>query len=288
MSLDASISAPAPRALDGRVAIVTGGNRGIGAAIALAFASAGADVAILARDMGAADGVAREIEQRGRAALAIHCDVTRAEQVQTAVQRVLDRFGRLDVLVNNAGASPHDKPFLDISAQEWDAVIAVNLTGPALMCRAAGPALLRRSGASVINIVSIAADTPIPGESVYSAAKAGLVSLTRSLAQEWSAEGVRVNAIAPGYVMTEINRGVWGLLVPYMDANGRVHPPESPPDEATRAALGVYARTVSTTPLGRYGTPAEIADLAVFLASDAAAFITGSTFYADGGWQARR
>ncbi len=275
--------------LAGRVTLVTGGNRGIGRAIALALAEAGADVAIIARDLAACQAVAAEVEARGRRGLAWRCDVTRADQVQAAVEAVLARHGRLDVLVNNAGASPFDKPVLELAESEWDAVLAVNLTGPFLVCRAAGPALLRQPGASVVNIASIAADTPIPGEAAYSAAKAGLVSLTRSLAQEWGPWGVRVNAIAPGYVATGINRAVWERLPPSLATPGDLaRALEAAPDPTTRRALEVYARTVHRTPLGRYGAEEEIANLAVFLASDAASFITGSVFFADGGWQARR
>ena len=279
--------APSDGALAGRVGLITGGNRGIGRAIALAFAAEGADVALAARDLGASERVAGEVEALGRGALAVRCDHTRAADAEVAVQATLERFGRLDVLVNNAGASPYDKPFLEYAEDEWDAVVAANLKGPMLTCRAAGPSLLSRAGASVINVSSIAGDTPIPGESAYSAAKAGLISLTRSLAQEWSPHGVRVNCIAPGYVRTEINRGVWGPLEPHLAALQRGEAVEAA-DAELAASLSVYGRTAGRTPLARYGTPEEIAALAVFLASDAASFVTGAVFFADGGWQSRR
>jgi len=242
--------------LAGKKALVTGASRGIGRAIAVGFARAGADVAVLARSAPELDALAAEIRELGRAAVALSCDVTDAADIEAAVARALAELGALDVLVNNAGGPLFNAPFLEIRPEGWSRALELNLTSVVGFCQAAGAHMVKRGSGSVINVDSIGADHPGPLVAPYCAAKAAVVNLTATLAQEWGPAGVRVNAIAPGWVRTEINRRVY---------------------DRDRDAVAVRI------PLRRWGEPEDVVGVAVWLASDASAYVTGAHIPVDGG-----
>jgi len=241
-----------------KVVLVTGGSKGIGRAIALALAEEGADVALAARSPEPLEKTAREIEERGRRALAVPTDVTDPEQCRALVERVTGELGGLDVLVNNAGAAPFLSTFESARLEGWEKYFRITFTGAVYCTHAAADALLGREGASVINVASVAAFIASPGLTYYAAAKAALVSFTRTLALEWAPHGVRVNAIAPGFVETDMN-------------------------VAARQDPSFHESIRSQIPLGRWGTAEDVAGVARFLASDAAAWMTGSVVVIDGG-----
>ncbi|HEU4976275.1 MAG TPA: SDR family oxidoreductase [Baekduia sp.] len=249
--------------LDGQVALVTGAARGLGRAIALALAHAGADVALGLRDPAAGGDLAQEIEALGRRALALPMDVTDLEQVRAAVDAAADRLGRLDLLVNNAGIAPGN-PAEEVAEADFDATIAVNLKGTFFTSQAAGRRMIRQgTGGRIVTIGSQAGAVALPGESVYCMTKAGLAHLTRCLAIEWGRHGINVNAVAPTFVRTPGTE-------------------EALSDPAFRA--DVVERIAA---LHRIGEPVEVAGAVVFLASPAASLITGETLLVDGGWTAR-
>jgi NAD(P)-dependent dehydrogenase (short-subunit alcohol dehydrogenase family) len=245
--------------LDGKVALVTGGSKGIGRAVALAFADAGADVALAARGPEALEKTVREVEERGRRALGVPTDVADADQVDALVERTVGELGALDVLVNNAGAAPFLSPVESIRLDGFEKYFRVNFLSALICTRAAAPHLLKRGErASVINVASVAAFVASPGLAYYSTAKAALVNLTRTVAHEWAGFGVRVNAIAPGWIETELNEGA-------------------------REDPSFYDTIKARIPMGRWGRAEEVAAVARFLASDAASFMTGSVVVVDGG-----
>jgi NAD(P)-dependent dehydrogenase (short-subunit alcohol dehydrogenase family) len=245
--------------LDGKVALVTGGSKGIGRAVALAFADAGADVALAARGPEALEKAVREVEERGRRALGVPTDVADADQVDALVERTIGELGSLDVLVNNAGAAPFFSTVESIRLDGFEKYFRVNFLSALICTRAAAPHLLQRGKrASVINVASVAAFVASPGLAYYSTAKAALVNLTRTVAREWAGFGVRVNAIAPGWIETELNEGA-------------------------REDPSFYDTIRATIPMGRWGRAEEVAAVARFLASDAASFMTGSVVVVDGG-----
>jgi NAD(P)-dependent dehydrogenase (short-subunit alcohol dehydrogenase family) len=245
--------------LDGKVALITGGSKGIGRAIALAFADAGADVAVAARGPEALEKAAREVEERGRRAVAIPADVADPAQVEPLIERTTSQLGGLDILVNNAGAAPFFSHIESIRVEGFEKYFRVNFLSAVYCTRAAGKILLARGqGASVINVASVAAFIASPGLTYYSTAKAAMVNLTRTVAREWAGFGVRVNAIAPGWIETELNEGA-------------------------RQDPGFYTSARDSIPMGRWGTADEVAAVARFLASDAASFMTGSVVVVDGG-----
>jgi 2-deoxy-D-gluconate 3-dehydrogenase len=244
--------------LAGKQALVTGASRGIGRAIALAFADAGADVALLSRDADALAAVAEEIDARGRRSMVAPCDVTDPEAVASSVQTVIAEFGALDVLVNNAGGTAFMVPFDQMRLAGWEKVMRLNAQSIVHICQAVGPHLLERGAGSVINVASVAALRSTPTLAPYGASKAAAVSLTRTLAAEWGHAGVRVNALCPGWTKTDLNANLWG-------------------DPQTEAAMSAHV------PLGRWGEPEEMAGPAVFLASDASSYMTGQTLVVDGG-----
>jgi NAD(P)-dependent dehydrogenase (short-subunit alcohol dehydrogenase family) len=243
--------------LSGRNALVTGASRGIGRAIALAYAQAGADVALVARSAETLAEVAKEVEALGRRAQVIPCDVMDRQATGAAVRQAIDGLGHLDVVVNNAGGSNFIVPFKDLRLSGWDKLMKLNLDSAMMVCHTVAPHLLERGSGSVINVASVAA-LGAPFMAPYAAAKAGLVALTKTLALEWAASGVRVNALCPGWTATDLNRNLWE------DEN------------ASRA-------TISGVPMGRWGTPEEMAHPAVFLASAASAYMTGQVLFIDGG-----
>jgi 3-oxoacyl-[acyl-carrier protein] reductase len=247
----------APDTLRDRVAIVTGASQGIGRAIALELARVGADVVVCSRRPAALKPVADEVRGLGRRALAVECDVADARQVDDVVAQTTSAFGRIDLLVNNAGYRIRS-PLEDLPRPEWDAMIATNLTGVFLFSQAVGRVMIRQRSGTIVNVTSVAGRTGTRGMAAYAAAKAGVTVLTQSLGAEWAKHGVRVNAVAPGPVETEGVLEVW----------------------KTPAMIAQAAREV---PLGRLGRPEEIAWAVVFVASDQARFMTGETLYVSGG-----
>ncbi len=247
--------------LQGKVVLVTGASSGIGKAIALEAGRQGARVSVnYIGERGPADAVVEEIERGGGQAVAVLADVSQSEQVNRMVQATVDRFGRLDVLVNNAGIEKQ-APFLEKSEEEWDRVIAVDLKGPFLCTQAAARMMVKqRIAGTVINISSVHEDLAFPGYAAYCAAKGGLRMLCRDLALELAPFHINVVNVAPGAIATPINA-------------------ETLQDPAQRAAL---EREI---PLGRIGQPQEVAKLVVYLASDEASYITGATVTIDGGLQ---
>lgn len=243
----------------GEVAIVTGGKRGIGREIALVLAAAGADVAVCSRvvEDGGLEAVVEDIKRLGRRSLGIQADTSRKSDVDSMVQKVMDQLGAIDILVNNAGVMMM-APFLEMSEEFWDKHMVVNLKGYYLFSQAVAKRMVERRKGCIINIASDLAFKAIPAMSAYCVSKAGIIMLTRALAQELGQYGIRVNAIAPGLVKTELSRPNW-----------------SNPD--------FLKFMESITPLGRIGEPNEIADAALFLASKASSYISGSTLLVNGG-----
>jgi NAD(P)-dependent dehydrogenase (short-subunit alcohol dehydrogenase family) len=246
-----------PDTLRDRAAIVTGASQGIGRAIALELARVGADVVVCSRRPAPLKPVADEVRALGRRAIAVECDVADAGQVNDVVGQTTATFGRIDLLVNNAGYRIRS-PLEDLPRREWDAMIGTNLTGVFLFCQAAGRVMIRQKSGTIVNVTSVAGRTGTRGMAAYAAAKAGVTVLTQSLGAEWAKHGIRVNAVAPGPVETEGVLEVW----------------------KTPAMIAQAAREV---PLGRLGRPEEIARAVVFVASDEASFMTGETLYVSGG-----
>ncbi len=250
----------------GKVAIVTGGRRGVGKAVALAFAEAGADVAVcdLVVEDGELQAVAEEIKKLGRRSLAVQTDVTQKAQVDDLVKRVVDDFGTVDILVNCVGVpEPGAHTLIDIPEDTWNKMIAINLNSVLLCSQAAGKVMVEHNKGNIISLASQASFKSYPRGGVYSIAKAGVAMFTRVLARELAPYNIRVNAIAPSVVKTEF----MSPFIPVIDWSN----PEF------EKALSVEV------PLGRVADPSEIATAALFLASDAASYITGATMLVDGG-----
>jgi NAD(P)-dependent dehydrogenase (short-subunit alcohol dehydrogenase family) len=242
--------------LDGKVALVTGGSRGLGREMVQAFARVGADVVIASRKEDACRALAAEIEKEtGRRALAVGAHVASWDDCDALAQRALDHFGKVDVLVNNAGMSPVYPSIVEVSEALYDKVLGVNLKGPFRLTAVLGTAMMEGDGGSIIGVSSVAAVQPSPGEIPYGAAKAGLHNLTRSFARAFAPK-VRVNCIMPGAFMTDISKA-W-----------------------PQAMIDGLAKAV---PLGRGGEPDEIVGAALYLASDASRYTTGSILKIDGG-----
>jgi NAD(P)-dependent dehydrogenase (short-subunit alcohol dehydrogenase family) len=245
--------------LAGRVALVTGGSRGIGRALCLGFAAAGARVIVSSRSLGACRAVAAEIEAAGGSAVALAADVGVAADRARLIESALDACGRLDVLVNNAGLlRPHATE--RVAEAELDELIRVNLKGPVFLSQLALTHLAADGGGSIINVSALGAFQPMPGIGAYCAVKAALLNWTSTMAKEWTARGVRVNALVPGPVATEM------IL---------------PRDAAARDAF--VAEMASRTLVGRLAQPGDLVGAALFLASDASAFMTGRALFMDGG-----
>ena len=248
--------------LDGKVALVTGGSRGLGRVMSEALAGAGASVALSARDLDHATSVASAVSQAtGQKARGVRADVTRSEDVRAMVDEVLAAFGRLDILVNNAGINIRG-PIEQLSESDWDQVIDTNLKGPWLCCRAVAEAMKRQKWGRVINVSSMLGEISMPGRTPYCSSKGGLTLMTKTLALEWAGDRINVNALCPGPFATEIN-------TPLLS------------DPTVKAAVE------AKIPLGRWGDPAELGPATVFLASEAASFITGATLFIDGGYTAQ-
>jgi NAD(P)-dependent dehydrogenase (short-subunit alcohol dehydrogenase family) len=245
--------------LDGKVAIVTGGSRGLGKVMAKALSEAGASVVVTARTLESAEAAAKEISPTNALGLAV--DVVKSADVDAMIARTLERFGRVDILVNNAGINIRG-PIETLKEEDWDAVIDTNLKGPWLCCRAVAPIFKAQKSGRVINLSSMMGEISIADRTPYSSSKGGLTLMTKTLALEWAKYGITINALCPGPFMTEINTAL--LKDP-----------------------AVNAQFVSKIPLGRWGDPQELGPVAVFLASDASSFMTGATLFIDGGYTAQ-
>lgn len=242
--------------LTGKVAVVTGGSRGIGRAIAIALAQAGADVAIFyAGNQAAAEQTLAEIEKTGRKGLSLQVDVSNAEQVESAMKEVMASLGRIDILVNNAGIT-RDNLLMRMKEEEWDQVINTNLKGVFLCTKAVTRAMMKQRSGRIINISSVVGVMGNPGQANYVAAKAGVIGLTKTTAKELASRGITVNAIAPGFIETD--------MTAVLD------------EDLKQQMLGAI-------PLGRFGSAQDVAEAVKFLASDAASYITGQTIHVDGG-----
>ncbi len=247
--------------LSGKVALITGGGTGIGRAIALAFARDGASVAVAGRRLDKLKAVAREIDQQGGAALALECDVTRAKDAERVVRETAKKFGTLNVLVNNAGTlsvSTVDS----ISDEDWDRVMTVNVKGPFLMSRAALKEFRKAGGGAIVNIGSVLGLVAMKDRAAYCASKGGVTMLTKAMALDHAHENVRVNCICPSIVETELVKGLF--------------------DDSEQGKRLKQSR-MGTIPLGRFGKPRDVAELAVFLASEESSWLTGTAIPLDGG-----
>lgn len=245
--------------LDGRVAIVTGASKGIGEAIARALAESGARVVVSSRKQEAVDEVAHAIAGAGGEAMGIACNVGRPDDARALVDRTVAEWGGVDVVVNNAAVNPVYGPVLEQDDAVFDKIMAVNVKGPLEVCRLAHASMQARGHGSVINISSIGGISPEPGLGLYSVSKAALISLTKVMAQEWGPVGVRANVICPGLIQTKFSQALWK-------------------DER------VLRHTLEQQAIKRVGMPEDVAGLALFLASDAAAYCTGGVYMADGGY----
>jgi len=242
--------------LTGKAALITGGSRGIGKAIALRLARQGADVAFSYRgNTGAAEATASEIEAIGTKALAVQGDVKDPESADAVVKAALEAFGKVDILVNNAGVT-RDDLIMRMTAEAWREVLETNLFGAFWMTKAVTRPMLKARSGRIVNITSVSGQAGQMGQANYSSAKAGLIGLTKATARELASRGITVNAVAPGFVLTELTQAL--------------------PDN-------LKAEITSRTPLGRFGTTEEVADAVAFLASDEAGYITGQVLAVDGG-----
>ena len=248
--------------VEGQVALVTGAARGLGRAVALTFAHAGADVALGLRDIASDEGLADEIEALGRRALPLQLEVSDVSQARAAVDAVVERFGRLDILVNNAGVAPGN-PAEDVVEDDFDRTLAVNLKGMFFTSQAAGRVMIAQGSGRIVNMGSQAGSVALPGESVYCMTKAGVAHLTKCLAVEWGQHGITVNCVAPTFIRTP-------------GTEGALSDPEFEADVIERIA-GLH----------RIGEPMDVAGAVLYLCSPAASLVTGHTLLVDGGWTAR-
>lgn len=243
--------------LEGKVALVTGGSRGIGQAAALGLAQAGADVVVASRKLPDLEKVAEEIRGLGRKSLAVAAHVARMEEINNLVGKVKDEFGRIDILVNNAGTNPVMDSALDIEERAWDSVMNLNLKGLFFLSQAVARLMKEQGGGKIINVASVEGLTPgiLP---VYAISKAGVIMATKVMANEWAKYNIRVNAVAPGLTKTRFSEALW-----------------SNPDIFQGAMMG--------TPMGRIAEPEEMVGAIIYLASDASSYVTGQVLAIDGG-----
>ncbi len=243
------------RRLDGKTALITGAARGIGYAIADRFAREGADIAVMDITLEGAEAAAGRLAGHGITARAYHVNVSDEESVETAIKAAASDFGRIDILVNNAGIT-RDGLLIRMKKADWDSVLAINLTGTYLVSKAAVRFMMKARTGTVVNIASVVGVMGNPGQANYAASKAGVIGLTKTMAKEFASRGITVNAVAPGYIKTEMT--------------------EHLPEEAREAFLRAI-------PLCRPGTPEEVSDAVLFLASEDARYITGQVLCVDGG-----
>jgi 2-deoxy-D-gluconate 3-dehydrogenase len=246
--------------LDGKVAVVTGASRGLGRAMALALAQAGADVAVAARSAADLEDTAHAIAGLGRRAVAVPTDVTAYAQVEALMERAVGTLGRLDIVVNNSGVAVV-APAAELAPEDFARTVGVNLAGVFHGCRAAAPRLIAQRAGKVVNVASVLAQVGLPGYAAYAASKGGVISLTRALGVEWARHNVQVNALAPGWFVTDMNAAAFA-------------------DARTRDRL------LRDVPARRTGLADEIGPLTVYLASAASDFMTGQTLFLDGGHSA--
>ena len=247
--------------LDNKVAIVTGASKGIGEAMARGLAEFGAKVVISSRKRESVDAVAESFQNDGLEAIAIAANMGNVEEAHALVDQTVDAYGGIDIIINNAAANPVFGPIQNTEERAFDKILDVNLKGPFELCKKAYPILKQRGGGSIINISSIGGLTPERGIGIYSVSKAGLINLTKAMAQDWGVDNIRVNAICPGLIKTKFSEALWGNE-PILD------------------------RFLQQIPLNRVGTSDDVAGLAVYLASDAAAYCTGGVYLIDGGYAA--
>ena len=245
--------------LKGKTAIVTGASKGLGEAIAISLAEAGADLVLASRDEALLAKVAANISSKGVKCITVKADMLSAKDVQAMADKTIAEFGQIDILINNAGINIV-KPFVDLTEEEWDRVLDTNLKGYFLCAQAAGREMLKRKSGCVINNASVFGLTGFPNLSPYIASKGGVVQLTKALAVEWARFNVRVNCIAPSYIVTEMAKRD-------IEANPKI-----------------LEQNLRKIPMRRGGEPREVGDVCVFLASEAASFMTGETIAIDGGW----
>ena len=244
--------------LECKVALITGASRGIGKAIALRFAGAGARIVVSSRKLDSVQAVAAEIEAAGGQALAVQAHVGQPDDVAALVGRALDAYGRIDITVNNAATNPHFGPLLTADEGQWDKIMDTNAKGVFRICKAVAPHMEAQGGGKIINLVSTAGLRPPPGMGLYGISKAAVIALTQQLAMELGRANIQVNAIAPGVIKTRFSQLLWQT-----------------PDMA--------GSILTRTPLGRFGEPEDVAGLALFLASSASDFVSGAIFVIDGG-----
>lgn len=241
--------------LQGKVALVTGATRGIGKAVALRLAKAGATLSICGRDLAKLSKCQKEIEALGRSCLALQVNISKSEEVNEMVNKTLDKFGKVDILINNAGIT-RDSLLVRMKESDWESVLATNLTGAFLVTRAVSKAMLKAHAGRIVNISSTVGLTGNEGQGNYAASKAGLLGLTKSVARELASRGVTCNAVAPGFIETDMTRQI--------------------PEE-------VRKRLLAQIPVGHFGTAEQVADLVLFLVSEEASYITGQVIRVDGG-----
>ncbi len=244
--------------LENKVALITGASKGIGEAIAVVYAAHGAKVVINSRKQEELDKVAGKIKSTGRDCMALAGNTGEASSLKMLVDRTVEKYGGIDIVVNNAASNPAFGPVVQTEEWAYDKIMDVNVKAPFELSKLAYPHLKQRGGGSVINLSSIAGDTPDPGLGIYSVSKAALNMLTKVMAKEWGPDNIRVNAICPGLIKTKFSQALW------QDEN-------------------MLKRFMKMVPMGRMGTVDEIAALALFLASDASGYCTGTLFFADGG-----
>ena len=246
--------------LEGKVALVTGGSRGIGAATAIGFAKAGADVAVASRRLPELEKVAGEIRKLGRKSLAVPAHIGHMDELQPLVDKVVAEFGRIDILVNDAGISPVMDSVLELEERAWDSIINLNMKGLFFLSQAVARVMKEKGGGTIINVSSIFGEKPYPGLSAYSISKAGIIMITKSLALELAPCNIRVNAVAPGFINTQM-----------LNIRFTVAPEDKP-------------KIIENILMKRIGEPEEITGTMIYLASDASSYTTGQTIFVDGGF----
>jgi 2-dehydro-3-deoxy-D-gluconate 5-dehydrogenase len=245
--------------LTGKVAIVTGGNGGIGLGMARGLAQAGAAVMLAGRNVGKSNDAVKELQAAGAKAAMVKVDVLSEESCRDMVQKAVERFGRLDILVNNAGTNIRKRPE-EYTLQEWHTVLDTNLTSAFMCSHAAYPHMVRAGGGKVINIGSMMSIFGAPFTAPYAASKGGIVQMTKAMATAWARDNIQVNAVLPGWIDTDLTR------------------------KAREQVAGLHDKVVARTPAGRWGSPEDHAGIAVFLASAASDFVTGTAIPVDGGY----
>ena len=244
--------------LNKKTAIVSGGSKGIGKAIALKYAQAGADVVICSRRKENLEAAVIEAESNGFSLIPIKCNTSNFDSIQSVVDLTMDKFGKVDILVNNAATNPYYGPILNSEDSHWDKIFDVNVKGYFNFAKACSISMIKNNYGKIINVASIAAKTPLEGLGVYNISKAAVVMLTKVLAKELGQHNIQINTLAPGLIKTDFSKALWE-------------------DEDT------YNKIVKSIPQGKMGTPEDISGMALYLASDASDFITGSIFTVDGG-----